>query len=405
MKKALIVLYGTAFRSYLNGDNIPESEEYTKAWQSMASDSHVDFFNFLKKQYNIEVDITYALNNKNSEEIYNELNKKYYKKKFIIKEKSECFAPKYHTQTINTKSFRGSLQHIHNAHNLFQNVQKYLGDKIFKDKKWLAKYEFVFILRIDIFLKEYFWINCFNPESKAISYPYRANGDYICDVFFFIPKYFFNSIGSLYLWHDCFQCLVKGGTESRHFDDNIFYNLNEYQRADIIFNPNYISPYIDSWHQCRTYTFEDEYSLPYMWNPLYLNSRKHSFIYDKIQKKFIIDEFCKINYLNYSKSFQKFSRTHYINPNFVVENFSYNLLRRAAACGRAHVLMFCKLRKDSIHAKNFLLYEKKTTDFYTTKKLIKNCLIYKIKFQENSINLCNFSSKSFFKSLKKINNL
>ena len=401
MQRALVILYGTAFRTYQDLDPLKCND----FWQNLASESHNDFFIFLKKQYNIEVDITYALNNKNSKEIFNKLNEYYSSNCSIIEQKEQLEHPLNFSHPWMRKHAKG-FKYFLGAHCLFQCIQKYLANNIFKEKSRLSKYEFIFILRIDIFLKEYFWTNCFNPKSNTISYPFKHSTPYICDVFFFIPRRFFTSIQSLYLWHDCLQHLTKCGTEPEYFKSNLFYGLNERERENIIFNPDYVAPYINTWHMCSTYRKNIKMGFPNTyWNPLYINSRIQNFIFNKDQKEIIVDEFYKGNCLNYCKSFQKFAKESSYEERFESTKFTFNTATQISRVAHYNDLMNVKLSKSTIHIKNSIFYAKSRIDLYVAKKLIKNCLIHKIKFKENSINLCNFSVKRFLKSSKKINSL
>jgi len=169
MTKGIILFLGESFRlGGQNNRNRGLNESYSE--QIHASKSHINFINNLKNNKNSEIDLyinTYSTNfNNDLLDIYKNTEIKIY---------------------FNEGEPIG-------YHNLIHNSFKKLN---------IENYDFIFITRIDLFLKEDF-INIFDPSWDKIYFPSicwtRDNGHKIDnyprvnDTMLFIPKKYFNYI-------------------------------------------------------------------------------------------------------------------------------------------------------------------------------------------------------------------
>jgi hypothetical protein len=174
--KGLIVLIGESFRDGLSTTRERDTDNSYEL-QKKACESHIRFFDNLKNNQNIDVEI-----------IINT-----YKTRF--EEDLKCWYQQYLIEYNSNDNLIG-------LENLLNNITKRI------DK---TKYDFVFAIRIDLFLKDHF-LEKFDPNWNRITFSQICwakccrvvgNNPRVSDVVLFIPKRLFYLFDNyLYLWHD-----------------------------------------------------------------------------------------------------------------------------------------------------------------------------------------------------------
>jgi hypothetical protein len=174
--KGLLLLTGESFRE---GLQLERKRDTKKSFypQKMASESHVDFCNYIKEKHDINMDI------------------------FIT-----TYDTKYEKEL---KSWYPKLWKYKNNKNLFGEkiIQEAVND-IDKD------YDFIFITRMDIFIKPYFY-DVFNPKWKTIYFMSQHETRWKCGMidgspivnptFQFIPKKYFNVLTNVSILHESWK--------------------------------------------------------------------------------------------------------------------------------------------------------------------------------------------------------
>jgi hypothetical protein len=175
--EALIFIIGEAFRTGGQGTRVrglPESYHE----QMNACNTHIKFLDHLKNKFNCILSVhisTYGTK-------YNDELLGIYKPYLI--------GYKIYDDTIGLTP-------------LFKHA-------IMDNKHYLRKYDFVFYFRIDLFLKDHFFMDVFNPRWNTIRFPSICwkqgsihNGKpRVNDMMLFIPKPFFDHIDNISLCHD-----------------------------------------------------------------------------------------------------------------------------------------------------------------------------------------------------------
>ena len=169
--------------------------------------------------------------------------------------------------TYNTK-FNNDLLSIYNEYltcyniyenviglnNLFHNSINYLHDN-------LKNYDFIFYIRIDLYLKQQF-IDIFDPTINKILFPticfkpYHFVGSHprVNDMCVFIPKKYYKYINNLYIYHNMWYDLISN-TDLTYDDlDTI---INTYHDSDSAkdYNPLY---YIVNRDECNIFHSEGD---------------------------------------------------------------------------------------------------------------------------------------------------
>jgi len=170
--KGLLLLTGEAFREGIQGIHKRDTKNSFHP-QKMASESHIDFCNYLKEKHGIKMDI------------------------FI-----RTYDTKYEKEL---KSWYPNCK--------YKSTKELMGNKILQDavNEIDKDYDFIFMTRMDIFIKPYFY-SVFNPKWKTIhffSQNFTAwncgmNGRYplVNPIFRFIPKTYFHVLTNIDVSHD-----------------------------------------------------------------------------------------------------------------------------------------------------------------------------------------------------------
>lgn len=207
MKKFLVIITGEAFRKggYHSrkrdkAESIPE--------QLKASESQMDFLNFVSKKFNMGYDVS--------------LN---------------CYKSIYIDQLLNI------YQPLYDNSNKYIEAwkQKKQTLQAIKDIPDLNVYESILILRVDLIIKEYFW-RVFDPLCEKIMFPCIMHTSYckvrntdlprVVDTFMFIPKKQFDNILNRQIWdiaiHTSYFYCIEGGLSHSHlgFYTNTYHDSN-----------------------------------------------------------------------------------------------------------------------------------------------------------------------------------
>jgi hypothetical protein len=220
MNKGLFILNGACFRDGQSGSQLKDTPFGIKN-QTECSESHCKLANSLTS-YHIDIAInTYkTIHTQILKDIYHNIN--------YLNFNDNIYTG---TQT----SVEGSIK------NTLSNVN-------------IDDYDFVFICRIDLLLKDDF-INKFNPKWKRIIYPnvmsiWDKNESCISDVFVFIPCKYFNEFGNwkglIYnsrhiLHHHALDDVLKNGLllkEDIDFVTNLTYVANTSQMKNPLYAIN-----------------------------------------------------------------------------------------------------------------------------------------------------------------------
>ena len=219
MKKnrGMLILYGESFREGTQGSRSRDTETSVEP-QKQASDSHISFCNYLKNTHNIDMDI-----------IINTPDTKY---------ESEL-KTWYNGYNLTYMKNNGEIGFNAAAQEAVNNMDK-------------EKYDFIFLTRMDVFIKPYFY-NIFNPNWKKIYFisqdftgwgncGFVENTDInipaVNPIFEFIPNNYFKVLSNINIDHLAWN----------HYNNvfNLTHNdmdfmCNEYYDADSYkdFNPYY----------------------------------------------------------------------------------------------------------------------------------------------------------------------
>jgi hypothetical protein len=179
--KGLLLFIGESFR--LGGQNTRNrGDRASYPGQINACKSHIRFIDYIKRKFNINI---------------------------------EVFISTYTTQydRVLLRSYRPYLigNKIHNdvigLNNLFHDTIKNVD---------LDKYDFVFYIRIDLFLKQTF-MEIVNPTINMILFPticfipqHKCGNDpRVNDTMIFIPKKYYKYISEIIVYHDAWHILVN----------------------------------------------------------------------------------------------------------------------------------------------------------------------------------------------------
>lgn len=173
--RGLLILTGEAFRQGLQTQRKRDTVESFQP-QKMASESHVDFCNYIKEKHGIKMDI-----------VINTYDSKYAKE---------------------LKSWYPNCK--------YKSNKELIGPKLVQDvvNKIEKGYDFIFLTRLDIFIKPYFY-SVFNPKWKTIhflcqNYTKVECGMYdtapiVNHMFQFIPKSYFYVLTNICADHDAWK--------------------------------------------------------------------------------------------------------------------------------------------------------------------------------------------------------
>lgn len=111
--------------------------------------------------------------------------------------------------------------------------------------KNIETYDFIFVIRIDLFLKPYF-INIFDPTINMILYPTICwkkdslvkNHPRVNDMMLFIPKKYYKYLQNIIMCHHCWSILMESTNLTYNDMDTI---INTYHDSDSFkdYNPLY----------------------------------------------------------------------------------------------------------------------------------------------------------------------
>jgi hypothetical protein len=166
--KGLLLLIGESFREGLQFERKRDTKKsfYT---QKMASESHIDFCNYVKEKHNVSMDI------------------------FI-----NTYDTKYEKEL---KSWYPNCKYKSNKELIGQKLAQDAINEIDKE------YDFIFLTRMDIFIKPYFY-SVFNPKWKTIHFLCQGFSKHVCEGF----------IDNSPMVNEIFQ----------YFPKKYYYVLNEY---------------------------------------------------------------------------------------------------------------------------------------------------------------------------------
>lgn len=214
MNKCLICLIGECFREGSNQSRTMDTN-YGYNKQKESTESHNKLINKLKKlNYNVDI----AINTYNTK----------------FKNEILTWYPNIVFHNFTSDNYGYFQNVVHNSlQNIFNNVDIY-------------KYDFIFILRFDIFIKDTL-IDMFNPKWSKIMYPFAVYMEYspfqfpfVSDTFCFIPNLFFSKIiNNTYniLNHHCWRELINNGFVIDDFD--VIINTLHNPNTDTELNPLY----------------------------------------------------------------------------------------------------------------------------------------------------------------------
>lgn len=331
MNKGLLIFIGECFRTGGQGSrncDLPESIEP----QKNASLSHINFINKIKKKYEIDIDI--AINSyKTSNQ---ELLLSWYLNKNII-------FSQFNEQLLSQQGL------INNA---LSNEQ--LSN--------LSIYEFIFICRIDLFLKDLLF-DLFDPYSQKLIFPsvcwfkdsVYKNMPRVNDTMLFIPKNMFNA-----------DFIINKKVSLIH--KSWFIYVNDYK-----LNFDDLSVYLDTYHDSDS--AKD-------FNPLYyIVSREESTVWHSMA--YILD-----------KNTMQSNKYNNIRHNFEINTNQYNNLTLYCT---EHNSSYILLNNNNI---TFIKKIKKPSTFCWIGYIIKHPGVYDITFEIcSSINI-NFDFIKLHKPVK-----
>jgi hypothetical protein len=215
MNEVLFIFIGESFRSGGQNSRVRGNLESIKG-QINACYSHIRFIEYVKQKFNI-----------NSVKIYlNTYKTKYFEKMLKI------YEPYLLDYTL--------YDDVIGLNNLFHDSI----DKI-NEKENIEKYDFIFYIRIDLFLKYYFY-DSFFPNPEKILFPSicfiphnltKNRHPRNSDMMIYIPKKMYQNIRNIYIDHLGWEILVKNGLTYNDMDTII----NTYHDSDSQkdFNPMY----------------------------------------------------------------------------------------------------------------------------------------------------------------------
>jgi hypothetical protein len=233
--KGLIIIIGESFRlgsQETRVRGVPESYDQ----QINACNSHIKFLNNLKNKFNCDASVylsTYDTKyNDNLLEIY---------KDYLVG---------------------------HKIYETLIGLPKLFKNSVMDNKDNLQNYDFIFYLRIDLFLKDHF-IDIFDPNWNTIKFPTicwikfntHKGKPRVNDVMLFIPKKFFDYLDNIPICHEAWYIL----TNELHISDNdMDVMINTYHDSDSEkdFNPLYYivnRPESTTWHsENEIFSFSSE---------------------------------------------------------------------------------------------------------------------------------------------------
>ena len=192
--KLLFLILGGSFRKG-NSQNRNYGIEESINGQITASNSHIEFIEFIKNKFNVEIDVIISTYSTNYDNILLDIYKEYLIENYFYKFNSES-----------------DLKGIHNLFHLAY-------------KNHIENYDALFFFRIDIYLKKRLF-DIFNPYSETILFPfivsvYNITSGHLdhknpsghpvhSDMLLFIPKKYFNVINKINLGHATWSELVGG---------------------------------------------------------------------------------------------------------------------------------------------------------------------------------------------------
>lgn len=225
--KGLLVLFGESFREGGQGTRLRDTENSYNP-QKLACESHIEFCNYIKQIYNINMDI-----------LINTYDTKY-------ENDLKSWYTNYNLSYMTNSELLGN-------NNIAQQALNTVNTE---------NYDFVLITRIDILLKPYFF-NIFNPYSNKvnficnnwtlwhtleynnISFP-RVNA-----TIEFIPKEYFKILSNINIEHDAWIHYYK--IFNMNYDD-IGFMVNYYHDSDSYKDYN---PYYKMVSRPETYIWHD----------------------------------------------------------------------------------------------------------------------------------------------------
>jgi hypothetical protein len=223
--KCLVLFIGESFRDGFQHSREKDTEKGYNT-QKIASESHIKFIENLKNK-NIDTDV-----------IINTYDTKY-------EVELEEWYKNYLIDYISNQSLIG--------------IEKLINNAITKNRKYINNYDFVYVCRIDLCLKDYF-IEKFNPEWNKIYFSnitwrecYKTinNEPRIADVMMFIPNpYFYLFNLNIYLNHDAWFTYK---TDYNLTNNDMDFMIDTYHDSDTFkdFNPLYYMvsrPENQKWH-------------------------------------------------------------------------------------------------------------------------------------------------------------
>ena len=202
--KGLLIFLGESFRTGGQCSRI-RGEETSVLGQKMACESHSRFIKHISEKYSVNIDVHISTYNTP----YNELLLSFYENP--------------------TFTFYDNLIGLNT---LFHNSIK-------------SDYDFIFYLRIDIFLKQKLF-DIFNPNATMILFPSvcfipyeRINGHpRISDTMLFIPKKYFEYIKNVVVGHSTWHILIQD-TDLTYRDMDTLLNTYHDSDSEKDFNPIY----------------------------------------------------------------------------------------------------------------------------------------------------------------------
>lgn len=223
--KCLVLFIGESFR---DGFQHSREKDTQKGYdtQKIATESHIKFIENLRDQ-NIDTDVIINTYDTKYEDDLKELYKNY-----LI-------------DYISNPSLIG--------------IEKLINNAIYKNRKYINNYDFVYVCRIDLYLKDYF-IEKFNIEWNKIYFSnitwrecYKTfnNEPRIADVMMFIPSpYFYLFNLNIYLNHDAWFTYK---TDYNLTNNDMDFMIDTYHDSDTFkdFNPLYYMvsrPENQKWH-------------------------------------------------------------------------------------------------------------------------------------------------------------
>lgn len=213
--KGLLVLFGESFREGTQGTRLRDTENSYNP-QKLACESHIEFCNYIKQIYNVNMDI-----------LINTYDTKY-------ENDLKSWYTNYNLSYMTNPELLGN-----------NNIAQQALNTVNTDN-----YDFVLITRIDILLKPYFF-NIFNPYSNKVNFIcnnwtlWHTHFEYnninfpcVNPTIIFIPKKYFKILSNINIEHDAWVHYYKNF--NMHNDDMGFM-VDYYHDADSYkdYNPYY----------------------------------------------------------------------------------------------------------------------------------------------------------------------